>query len=812
MWPVRKQIRTDRVASAIRSHPIFRVTTQRPLSIEPHMKFTRSSYHTVLIVMALISILGHDINIIAQTAKVLPATKKTSTSACSGAWTGTITYTRTQSLTDSKTVERVSARGQDERRFEMRYNYTAQVSVVESPDRKGTSVGKGKIDHEFSSTDTTKAIEKNSCDRGKTWRDMTGSFSSETKTSATADVDANVIVGINADGTYTVSVGLPQIQGQTTGSQTSSFSGQCVPKEGKNLTMPPTPTTVEGNSLTSDGSHRIDPSDPNRISGSYSNTFQNVAETITWSLQKCGAPLRFTNLQFEDMKFPNWNDWQAISEQKGTIDGNLVKIKAKVLNASGETKFADVKLKETYKGDKWDGARPDSPLKDLETSIRIEAGEQREVEFVWDSSGFAWFDDGRPRLLQRIKAELVENGKKVDDMTKNLKVAPKPLVLVHGLWSNWKAWESWQNILTTSHSYDWKAFPVGEKPEKGIMNTGGAFLSTDKTKSIFENSQQLGKYIRYAQEDRNAWHVDIVAHSMGGLISRHYIHHFMSTTQDGRPQVNKLIMLGTPNLGSPCADVMNTTFEFLGKEVEAVRQLRQDVAADFNRVTTNRKGVKFSVLAGDPLPVMCKTYVWNDGVVPVASAKWTIADNATSKNVHTELTGTADFSNFVKPRLAAGPKGDHNPAAPEAPANSSSAFYSTPGRVYGSSTRPAWSSSSFEFGTSEAESITAPAFADQFAKAVKLKGKETLEIDVPVAAVANFGITFMAQPTVSALLKNEKGIVVAKNLTGTPDAKSWFRSLFVDSGVNAGTWKLRLENTSDVATEVILTAWADAVK
>ncbi len=92
-------------------------------------------------------------------------------------------------------------------------------------------------------------------------------------------------------------------------------------------------------------------------------------------------------LKFEDMKFPNWNDWQEISEQKGTIDGNLVKIKAKILNASGETKYADVKFKETYKGDKWDGARPDGLLENGETSVRIEAGEESEVEIVWDSSG-----------------------------------------------------------------------------------------------------------------------------------------------------------------------------------------------------------------------------------------------------------------------------------------------------------------------------------------------------------------------------------------------------------------------------------------
>jgi hypothetical protein len=61
------------------------------------------------------------------------------------------------------------------------------------------------------------------------------------------------------------------------------------------------------------------------------------------------------------------------------------------------------------------------------------------------------------------------------------------------------------------------------KPEHGAMNTGGGFLSTDKTNSIGENAWELEKYVEYAQKDRNAWHVDLVAHSMGGLISRYYI-------------------------------------------------------------------------------------------------------------------------------------------------------------------------------------------------------------------------------------------------------------------------------------------------
>jgi pimeloyl-ACP methyl ester carboxylesterase len=739
-------------------------------------------------------------------AAAVPA--KAKAQSCSGAWTGVINYTRTQTNSNNKTVQRVSGRGEDTTDWQMNYNYRATVAVVESPEKNGTSAGKASINHTFSSTETVSAKERNSCDRGKTWRVMTGTTTSKTETTASAGgLEANVHVGVNTDGTYTVSVALPQIQGKTSGSQSSTYGGQCVPKEGKNLTLPPTDTSVDGNSLTTDSSHRINAGDPNRLSGSYSKTWQNVTETVTWSLQKCGAPLRLIDLKFEHPKYPNFNDWQEIAEQTGTVDGNMVKIKARVLNASGETKFAEVKFKETYKGDKWDGARPDAPLEDTAVSVRLEPGEEREVEMVWDSSGYAWFDDGRPRLVQRIKAELEEQDKKVDELTKNLKVAPKPVVLVHGLWSNWRAWESWQNILTTSHSYDWKAFPVGEKPEKGLMNTGGEFLSSGPTNGIFENSQQVGKYIRYAQEERNAWHVDIVAHSMGGLISRHYIHNFMpANSPDGRPQVAHLVMLGTPNMGSPCADVMNSAFEVLGKNVEAIRQLKPAVVAEFNRVNVNRKGAKFSVLAGNPLPVMCKTVVLNDGVVPVESAHWEIRDKAVSRNLHTELTGTADFSSFVKPRLAIGPKGNHNPEQPELP------------RYQNQTGRSSDSPYAFNFVNAsyrpQSSSVAGASddFRPMFAKEVKLAPKQMLEIELAVPAAANFGVTFMSSSKVSATLLDDKGAIQGKNLADSPESRGFFRTIFVERGIVAGTWRLKVENTGEQEAVAVIASWSDPVK
>ncbi|HLM03124.1 MAG TPA: hypothetical protein VK400_18880 [Pyrinomonadaceae bacterium] len=729
---------------------------------------------------------------------------------CTGGWTGSITYTRTQTNTLNKTTPRVSARGEDTRNWEMKYDYNAQVTVLEVPEKNGSSIGRARIDNTMTSTDKVSAVEKNSCDRGKTWREMHGETFSKTVVSGSDTASANVNVGVNADGTYTVSVALPPIKGKLTGEERATYSGQCVPKEGKNLTMQPTDVGIEGNSLTSDGKDRVDPKEPNNLSGTYVHNFGGVVEKITWNLRRCGGPLQLIDLKFEDMKFPTWNAWQEIQEQRGTTDGNWVKLKARVLNTSGETKFADVYFMGTFKGDKWDGAQDDLPFSREKISVRLEPNEDREVEMLWDSSGWAWFDDGRPRLVQRIKAEVWENNKEpADQITKNLKIAPKPVVLVHGLWSDWaKAWKPWQNILTTSHSYDWKAFPVGEKPEKGKLNTGGEFLSTDPTNTIAQNAVQLAKYVRYAQEDRNAWHVDIVAHSMGGLISRYYIHHLMKEDkQEYRPTVTHLIMLGTPNMGSPCADLMDTAFFMTGRRVEAVRELRQNYVEGFNGIITNRKGVKFSALAGKALPTICYAPEWNDGVVTLSSAKWTVRDNAESKSLHTDLTGTKDFTDFVKPRLAIGPYGDHKPEMPQLPkgsgqqngqnesgANFMNASYSQPRALTGIA------------------GVDENAFKPDFAKAVKLAPKQSVEIDIPVQAANNFGLTFMADAQVSATLFNDKGVIVGKNLTETPEANSWFRSIFFDKPTTAGTWKLKLENTSDRELEAILATWKTAVR
>jgi hypothetical protein len=75
--------------------------------------------------------------------------------------------------------------------------------------------------------------------------------------------------------------------------------------------------------------------------------------------------------------------------------------------------------------------------------------------------------------------------------------------------------------------------------------------------------------------------------------------------------------------------------------------------------------VHFGALAGNSSRITCLSLSPGDGSVPVASAHWNVADRAETDDDHEELTSTKNFSEFVKPRLAIGPRADHQAAAPK---------------------------------------------------------------------------------------------------------------------------------------------------
>lgn len=759
------------------------------------------------------------------------------TPKCNGGWSGVVTYKRT--LKDSLESDEPGIRKSIDRikhKTSRDYDYTGRA-IIDGTDPKNPVVN---TTVNFTDVDLNWGEERvwDSCGAWKPehWFIIEGTNDRQTQAQASGQAESFNLSVDEFGGTYNFSMKFPKANGTFKHEEHVKKSGHC--QEQNNLPFDRStndPFTIEGGSFSID-SQKIDPNNPDILTGSKiwgddgTGAVRSFIFQVTWRFTRCPQKLLITDLKFEHPKFPNYEDWKEIEDPKGTIDGNRVKVKAKVLNMSAETKYADLKVAETYKGDKYNYARPDEPLPEGEMSLRLEAGEEREVEFVWDTEGQSWFDDGRPHLFHRIKAELTENGQKKDEKEKSLNIAPKPLVLVHGIWSDYRVWQPlYQNLLTENHSYQWKAYLVGEKATHGAMSTGGKFLSNWYSDSVYDNADQLARYVKYAQEDANAWHVDMVAHTTGGLVARLYMHKLMPNVPDARPQVKHLIMLGTPNGGAPCIDVFLGKFDMFKKELKAARELTNEEMINFNKYVVNTGGTKFSALAGNSVPVICGGLEWNDGFTTVKSAHYGVTDVGQSNDLSYQLTDGKNFGNFVKPHLVTGPKKTYPYPVKNDPTdwkrwqinnrdydvNTGSGF----NRVYELQPNSLTENSYALFGNTaklkgpNAETVdnfqaVSDKLTEPFSKELKIASKQTIEVEIPVAQSTSFGLTFLADEQVSATLIDEKGAIVGKNLAGTEIAKMIFRSIFTIRPVIGGTWKLKLENTSEAENVVMISTWA----
>lgn len=333
------------------------------------------------------------------------------------------------------------------------------------------------------------------------------------------------------------------------------------------------------------------------------------------------------DLQFEHGDVPSYA-WKKIGEG-GTYDGNRIRITAKVRNATKQAITAPVALRDmTHK--------KALSVEGLPQTITVAPGETKEVRVEWDSVGFAWEDGPAKATLEHDLAFLTPYG----SAQKLLRIKPKPVILVHGWRSDASTWEPYPGFLK-AHSDRWLSHAVSG------MNT-----DPEGPRSIFENAEALARETKAIRESEDADHVDIVAHSMGGLISRAYIDRTVGTSRDGKPWVSHLVMLGTPNMGSPCANAIY----LLWSGRPTLELTPEYVQRTFNPAVRNRKGVPFSLLAGVALPRTCQEDTMGDGVVALPSAVWEIGDVGTRLLAHTSMTGSQDaYESFVHPRIAVGP-------------------------------------------------------------------------------------------------------------------------------------------------------------
>jgi len=746
----------------------------------------------------------------AQTRRAAPATRtagtrpaqpaRQSTAQCDGGWSGVITYQKT--LNDTANYKKKNiARGTTQHVTARDYKYTGKIFV----DGSNPNSVRTKAQVTFNDTDKRfkRFEQKDTCfyDGKKEAVLQWGESVDNDIYNAFAEGEAKSFhLNFNPyDGTYSFSFALPDAKGTHNEETKESGGGWCNAKfnQAKGDTKA-APFRLDGEQQSIEY-QKIDRDNPDLLSGSKtwetgSAEVKSFTYTVTWNFKRCPSPLELVAVEFDEHPYPDFKAWRKIEDAE-TVDSNIVRVRARVVNYSSETKFPQLKFTEMREG---------APLPDSDTSISIAPGEEREVVYLWDTSGYAWAMGGKPMSMRNVKVDLLDpSGNR--SLTKELLITPRPVILAHGLWADHTAWDGYDKLFYKAHSSIWRSFPVGKYPAQGRMDTGDKG-SLRQSKTIIENAAELAKQIEFVQKEMNAWHLDVVAHSMGGIITRSYINDLMKTAPDGKPTIGHLVMLGTPNMGSPCANLIHRTIAPFGKKMNALAQLDTGYMHGFNRAVLDRKGVKFSNLVGTPVPNTCGVPFNGDGVVTTGSAIWRISDIRFSGNIHTALTSEEDFWRLVWRRLSASRHGDHNPdpkhyheqaAAPDRQREGGVRFV-----------RAGYARASAQ-SEEDATGLLPEGLKINLGKEVSLAPGQAAEVEIPAPVEGSSGVTLVAVPAVSASLFNERGEVIGRSAANTPEARADFRTLTFERPASNGTLRLKLENTGAAATSVIVSAWTN---
>src|SRR5215204_6528017 len=182
---------------------------------------------------------------------------------------------------------------------------------------------------------------------------------------------------------------------------------------------------------------------------------------------------------------------------------------------------------------------------------------------------------------------------------------PLPVLLIHGYMEDASVWNNWIDLLKKDGI---SAYPITFKQ------------SDDKCGSAADHAKELSNIIGQIKGETGQNKVNIVGHSKGGLDARVYL---ANNTKD----VANLIMIGTPNAGSPLAESSD-----MG--APAVYDLRPGAAATEVKMNPN---TKYYTIAGDWNPKLenCQLTLFlsfeqsgfsslpipNDGIVPLSSVE-----------------------------------------------------------------------------------------------------------------------------------------------------------------------------------------------
>jgi len=313
------------------------------------------------------------------------------------------------------------------------------------------------------------------------------------------------------------------------------------------------------------------------------------------------------------------------------VDGNTISIKIQIPDPLTTETNVDFLL-----------SGIDSPI----STCHIPAGIRSCETATFSTLGWYWNLDGTQQLQRTISARL--NGQQAQV---NVTVYPRPVVMVHGFNADFHSWDNYLGPQGYLASLGLHGYAVGDGQVEGVLNTGSISDPTARTNTIAQNAAILGIYIDNVQKATGAEKVDLLVHSMGGMISRYYLDRVM--THDN---VAQLIILGTPMAGTACSSLPAA----LGVLLPATLEIQPSYMVNvFNQQIVHRKGVPFYALAGtkleDTVESPC-TPVPSDMVVAEESVKAIPMPVQEIPLLHIELnTSLQVFEEFVTPLIKTPP-------------------------------------------------------------------------------------------------------------------------------------------------------------
>lgn len=487
--------------------------------------------------------------------------------------------------------------------------------------------------------------------------------------------------------------------------------------------------------------------------------------------------------------YPETTAWSPVDSASDTVvDGNPIEVEVIILTEADSPLNATLSIR--------DASTPDRVV--ASEDLTVGSGQMIPKRFIVSTGGYAWRDDGTPRDVWRLAVTLESaDGDLLDQQSIEIKVVPRPFVLVHGYNDDHNYWRDHLERTTLQTRVDlvdmlleihpdWRGYPLGDGQVEGSIFLGDIsrpFLPTDTLQSAGE---KLATYIENVRHDANAWQVDIAGHSTGGLVVRSYIHrHMGAAPTNGTRVINRALFFAVPHGGAECADLLHNAIGDITYMYPIRLQLQtQYVTQIFNRLDgLNQRDVPYVLIRGTEVNFAMKTCLLEpDGIVTRASA-WGRTPNNPVRGVVDEVAAShyhvADSDHFLEMAqkyLALGPDEYAAMMSPVGVAETS---------PQGGQQHPA-----------------KPTFLQGQIIELEPGGTETTRFQIPTSQTV--GLTLIGVPINAELRDGDSFIDSAHAAT---DWTPLGTATLVSKDTEATTWTLSLDNPSNEPVTLQIALW-----